>query len=374
MILGDRPYTFDRVFRMALAALMFGGLVWLLGYLSEVLIPFVAALLLAYLMDPLVRLLERLVRHRALAVMLSLCLVAGFLILLLWLVAPVVAQEAAHMGSLISDLVSNSGWAQRAAQKLPPDIWQAIKDLLARPELREIFSNAGLGKALETTARHVLPGVWGVLSGAASLIWGILGLSVVVLYLVFLLMDFRRISQGWLEMVPPNYREPVQGFANDFQSAMSSYFRGQALVAALVGVISALGFWLVGLPLGVLLGLFVGLLNMVPYLQLIALVPAALLALIHSLETGLELWLVLTLTGAVFVAAQAIQDGILVPKILGKATGLKPWVILLSLSIWGKLLGLFGLLIALPATFLLLAYYRRIALKPAEPQEPRLEE
>jgi predicted PurR-regulated permease PerM len=366
-MLDDKPYTFDRVFRLFMAVVLLAGLIWLLSYLSDVLIPFVLALLLAYMMDPLVRLLQRGLKNRALAVLAALVLVIGFLVLLGWLVVPVVVKEIAYMGRLISDLVSNSGWAQRAAEKLPPDIWQAIKDVLVSPKVREIFSGIGFNKILETTVNHILPGVWGVVSGTASFLWGLMGLSIVALYLVFLLLDFEKIAGSWAGMLPPNLREPVQGFALDFQSAMSAYFRGQALVASLVGVMAAIGFALVGLPLGVLLGLFVGLLNMVPYLQLIALVPAAMLATIHSLETGADMLTVFALTGAVFVVVQVIQDGFLVPKILGKTTGLKPWVILLSLSIWGKLLGLFGLLIALPATFLALAYYRRFVLKTDEP-------
>jgi predicted PurR-regulated permease PerM len=116
----------------------------------------------------------------------------------------------------------------------------------------------------------------------------------------------------------------------------------------------------VGLPLGILLGLFVGLLNMVPYLQIIGLIPAALLALVHAIHAGVNIWLVLGLTGLVFVVVQIIQDVILVPRIMGKVTGLNPAMMMLSLSIWGKLLGLLGMIIALPVTCLLLVYYRRL--------------
>jgi predicted PurR-regulated permease PerM len=109
-------------------------------------------------------------------------------------------------------------------------------------------------------------------------------------------------------------------------------------------------------------------LNMVPYLQVIGLIPAFLLALVHGLETGGSVWIPLALTGLVFVVVQAIQDGILVPKIMGRVTGLSPAMILLSLSVWGKLLGIFGLLIALPMTCLLLAYYRRFLASTAAAQ------
>jgi predicted PurR-regulated permease PerM len=106
-------------------------------------------------------------------------------------------------------------------------------------------------------------------------------------------------------------------------------------------------------------GLLLGLLNMVPYLQIIGMIPAMLLALFHAVETGTSVWLVLGLVGLVFAVVQVIQDAVLVPRIMGKVTGLNPAMILLSLSIWGKLLGLLGLIIALPMTCLLLVYYRR---------------
>ena len=141
---------------------------------------------------------------------------------------------------------------------------------------------------------------------------------------------------------------------------MSNYFRGQAAVAAICGVLFAIGFALIGLPLGILLGLFIGLLNMVPYLQLIGLIPAGLLAIMHAVQSGINVWMVLGLTGLVFGVVQIIQDAVLVPKIMGKVTGLNPAMMMLSLSIWGKLLGLLGMIIALPVTYMLLVYYRRL--------------
>ena len=118
--------------------------------------------------------------------------------------------------------------------------------------------------------------------------------------------------------------------------------------------------------MGVLLGVLLGVMTMIPYLQVIGAIPAVMLAAIHALETGQSFWMVLGLTGVVFVVVQIVQDVILVPKILGKAMGLSPAVMLLSLSIWGKLLGMLGLLIALPMTCLVLAYYRRLVLKQEE--------
>ena len=252
---------------------------------------------------------------------------------------------------------------------MPPDIWQALKDLAARPDVQELFKGGDALALARTVAAKALPGAWGVLRGAAGLVAGVAGIVVVVLYFVFLLQDFDNVRGGWLGMVPPSRREFVSGLADDFAAAMGRYFRAQALVAACVGVLFAVGFGLIGLPLGVLLGLAIGLMNMVPYLQLAGFVPAFFLGAIHALETGSGLWTTFALILAVFAVVQLIQDAVLTPRIMGQAMGLSPAVILLSLSVWGKLLGMLGLLLAIPLTCLAWAWYRRYV-TGEEPEPP----
>ena len=116
--------------------------------------------------------------------------------------------------------------------------------------------------------------------------------------------DFERVSDGWGNWLPPAWREPVSGFMQEFESAMSRYFRAQALVAAIVGVLHATGFVLIGLPFAVPFGLLVGLLNMVPYLQLAALPPALFLALILAASSGIGIGTAIGLTALVFATIQ----------------------------------------------------------------------
>lgn len=359
-MLGDsKPLTLDRIVRIGITVGLLWALVWLLGYLSDVLIPFAVALLLAYLLNPVVLLIQKKIPSRAVAIFITLF---GFLILLTllaWLFFPMVVHELKHMGQLLSALVNSSDIAERAAKRLPPDIWQSIREYIAKEEVQEFFRTASFWKIVESGARKVLPGLWGFITGTASLILGIIGIALVFLYFVFLLLDYQRLRSSWQDMLPVSYRDAIVAFVKDFDLAMNQYFRAQAAVASIVGILFAIGFMLVGLPMAIALGIFVGLLNMVPYLQVVGLIPALLLALIHALETGNSFWLISGLTLSVFVVVQIIQDTILVPKIMGNVTGLSPAMILLSLSIWGKLLGFFGLLIAIPITCLLLAYYKR---------------
>lgn len=358
-----KPYTFDRVIRFLLTAGIIIGLIELMGYLSDVLIPFAVALLLAYLINPLVVWVRKWVKNHTLAVLITLVVVILAAMGLASLIIPMIINEISHTGQVFSKLVTNSDLARRTEEILPENIWEWVQQLLSQSDVQDFFKTDKFWQILEKILRKLMPGVWGIITGTTSLLLGLVGLSVIGLYLVFLLMDFQKVRQGWQNLIPPSHWESISEFTQDFSDGMNRYFRGQALVAAIVGGLFAVGFYLIGLPLGILLGLFVGALNMVPYLQLIGIPPALLLALVHAIDVGGNIWLYLGLTGMVFALVQAIQDTILVPRIMGKVTGFSPAIILLSLSIWGKLLGMLGLIIALPMTALIYAYYRRFITK-----------
>ena len=173
------------------------------------------------------------------------------------------------------------------------------------------------------------------------------------------MLDYEKLSEGWIKLVPKRSRRFAAALVDDVQHGMNAYFRGQALVAFLVGVLFSIGFLIIDFPLAIGLGMFIGFLNLVPYMQGFGFIPTVLLALLKANDTGENFWLILLSACIVFIVVQSIQDAFLVPKIMGKLMGLNPAVILLSLSVWGSLLGLIGLIIALPLTTLLLSYYRR---------------
>jgi predicted PurR-regulated permease PerM len=186
-----------------------------------------------------------------------------------------------------------------------------------------------------------------------------LSISLIMLYLFFILFDFERVSKGWRPYVPKKWRGVVTKLWKDLVYGMNQYFRGQMLVALCVGVLFSIGFVLINFPAAIAFGMFIGLLNMVPYLQVVSILPMALLAMLKAANTGMGFWPVMLMALSVMLVVQLIQDMLLVPKIMGKRMNLHPAVILLSLSIWGHLLGLLGMIVALPLTTLLLAYLRR---------------
>ena len=371
-MLNPRPYTLDRIVRLALAGAVAVGLVWLLAFLSDVLMPFAAALVLAYLLNPLVELLQRLVKNRLVAVLLSLllCLAAG--VALVWVVAPLVGQEISRAANLVQELANNSALAQRATKELPAKLWPLIQSLLDRPAVKDFLGSSDLWSMLASLARKILPGLWGLLSQVGSFFAALAGLLVVLLYMFFLMLDLEAFNQGWREAIPPAYRQRTLELVEDFTGALRSYFRAQAAVAGLVGVLFAIGFALIGLPLGILLGLFMGVLNMVPYLQILGAIPAFFLAILAALQQGQSLWPMLGLTALVFAVVQVIQDAILTPRIVGRTMSLSPAFLLLSLSVWGKLLGFLGLLLAIPFTCLAWAWYQRFVVRKDEEQQQTL--
>ena len=348
-------YTFDRVVRLIIALAVIIGLALLVNRLSGVLLPFLIGWLLAYLIHPLVKFVQYKMKvgNRGLSIMISLLFIAIVITGLGFAVVPAIGNEIMSMHNS-QFTIHNFGVNSEFIGQLYGFVENLDFEKWLNPE------------TLKSAFEKLVPGVWGLLSGTWELIAGVFVLFVVFLYVVFILVDYENINRGAREMIPPKYRELVEGVFEDLESGMNRYFRGQSLVAFIVGVLFAIGFKIVGLPMAITIGLFIGVLNLVPYLQTVGVVPVVLLCLVKSAEGDVNFWWMLLGCFIVFVVVQGTQDLFLVPKIMGKAMGLNPAVILLSLSIWGALLGIVGMIIALPVTTLLISYYKRFILNSEE--------
>ena len=348
-------YTFDRVVRLVIALAIVIGVALLVNRLSSVLLPFLIGWLLAYLIHPLVKFVQYKMKvgNRGLSIFIALLFIGIVITGLGFAVIPAMVSEMRQIADYrlqiteqIPLVVSDGSlvaWFYSFTESIDVEKWLNADTLKG---------------ALDS----LLPSVKGLVSGTWAAIARVFVVFVVFLYVVFILIDFEKINRGAREMIPPRYRELVEGVFEDLESGMNRYFRGQSLVAFIVGVMFAIGFKIVGLPMAITVGLFIGVLNLVPYLQTVGVVPVVLLCLVKSAETGHSFWWILLACFIVFVVVQGIQDLFLVPKIMGKAMGLNPAVILLSLSIWGSLLGIVGMIIALPITTLLISYYKRFVI------------
>jgi len=352
----DKPFTFDRVSRIVFSVLMIGGWIYLLAVLKNALLPFLIAWLMAYMMQPFVRFFQYKLKFksRVLSITAVLVSLAGLLILLYQLVVPSIIDEIQGTFQLLQTHQGNP-------ENIPliPESWRIyIVNQMDLLHLSELVSRENL----LNTLKQIAPRMWTLLSSTFSLLFSVTILFVVMLYFIFILLDYEKIAEGWIKLIPERYRPFAQGLAEDVEVSMNRYFRGQALIALCVGVLFAIGFKIIDFPLAVSLGLFIGFLNLIPYLQTLGLIPMLLLSLLKAAETGGSFWLIFGSALLVLCVVQGIQDLFLTPKIMGKAMGLNPAIILLSLSIWGTLLGFVGLIVALPLTTLSLSYYKRFIL------------
>ena len=353
-------WSLDRIMRFLKFLVLFTVGILLVYYLRGVLFPFFAAFLMAYIVNPIVNWLETKVKYRVIAVIIVL-LVAGLVIGgALRLFIPMVITEIQNLGILIAKMFNDSEWSSRIAHLMPGGLFETIHSLISWDQLAVAMQRLDFWSEVQNIAGKVLPGAWGVLSYTGTIVLWFSGAAVIFMYLVFIMLDMPKLRRGVLTLIPEKFKVRASSFARETDQFMGTYFRAQSLVALTVGILYAIGFGIMGLPMGVAFGLFSGALNMIPYLQLTTIPLALLLAIVHALNTGMPFWEVALIVGAIYLVVQIIQDFFLVPRIVGGSMNLPPVGIILSLSIWGKLLGFLGLLVAIPFTCLCLVYLQKL--------------
>ena len=356
------PITFDSFVRGFLGVLLFAGIVMLLNRLSSVLVPFFLAWLIAYLMFPLVKFFQYRchLKYRIVGILLSFLVVGLVLAGVFMLMVPPMVEESLRVKDLLVAYLSHS----QLVNNIPDAIEDFVRSHLSVDDIKGIVTQDGFMDGVKAT----LPKVWDVITQSISVVSSMFSLTMVLLYTLFILLDYEVICRSWPGLIPERYRHFAVQLVADVEDGMNKYFRGQAMVALCVGVLFSIGFLIIGFPMAVGLGMFIGLLNMVPYLQLLGFVPTILLAIVKAADTGQNFWVILLLALVVFAVVQMIQDTFLTPKIMGHVTGLNSAIILLSLSIWGSLLGILGMIIALPLTTLLISYYQKYVIKSEKKQ------
>lgn len=360
-----QPITFDSFIRSLLILGVLVGLGLIIKSLSNVLLPFFIAWLLAYLMYPLVRFLQYKckLRNRTLSIIVAALIVLATLTGFFALIIPPIVQEMSKLSGLISEFSTR----KLEGLNIAPYISQFFEQYTT--EYQKTLLDLVQNKSFMEVAQALVGQLWNFVYQTLDFAVGIVGSLIVLLYMFFILQDYELISEGWIKFVPKQSRAFASQLSSDVKRGMNSYFRGQGTVAFIVGVLFSIGFLMVGMPMAVGLGMFMGLLNLVPYLQTLGFVPMALLSLLKAADTGENFWWIFFLGFLVVAVVQVLQDAVLVPKIMGSAMGLNPAVILLSLSIWGSLLGFIGLIIALPLTTLLISYYRQFILEESPESE-----
>ena len=355
----SRPYTFDRVVRIIITVACIAGAVWLINLLKHVLLPFCLACLIAYILEPMLEMNMRILRlkKRGIPTFVTLFEVTLILGILTYLFIPSLIKELSQMSSMISDYYNRN----LSIPLIPESVHDFIRSHFNLSDLSKLLSEQNIEKILDSGTSFV--------TGSLEFVMHTIEWFLTFIYVIFIMIDYVQLMRGFRMLVPPKYRGIVYRVGNDIKESMDRYFRGQALIALCAAVFYCIGFSIVGLPLAIVMGILVGVLYLIPYFQYITLIPVIILCLISSTAAGVEFWPMLGQCILVYVVSQCICDYVLTPKIMGKAMGLNPAIILLSLSVWGTLLGLIGMIIALPLTTLLLAYYSEYVINQGEKKE-----
>lgn len=183
-----------------------------------------------------------------------------------------------------------------------------------------------------------------------------------ILYFVYINYEFRYFEDRWKKYFDNKRSEKVKRVVDDFQKTFVAYFKQRSKIVVIYMVIYTAAFFIIGLPGALILGIIAGLLCFVPYLQYLALIPISLGCLVLSMETNNNFFIYFGIISGVFILSSFLEELVLYPRIMNRTVTMNPVIIMLSLSVWGYLLGIFGVLIALPLTSLVLSYVKQILL------------
>lgn len=336
----------DRLRQIALTIWIVVGLValgWVFLVIGEAIrviwLPLAFAAGLVFLLEPAVKVFERLRFPRLVGAILAFVVLAAVLVAVGSLVWPTVQAQGAELIEQLPDLyVAVVEWLRETALTLGVNIDELLSQEAIEAWLRDPANQATIQDLLFGFGA----GAGVVLRGVAETI-AVVGLAPVLA--IYLLMDLDRFKKQFLELTPPNHRREVAYVSGEVGTALGSFVRGQLLVALIVGIGSSIGMWAIDLPFWLIVGIVAGFLNMVPFLGPI--VGGALAALVALLNGDLwqAIWAVL-----IMILVQQIDNHLITPAIQRARVNLSPLAIVLALIIGGAVAGILGVLVAIPAT------------------------
>lgn len=351
----SRYWTVDRIMRLVIGLAIAAALIYMVRYLSNVLLPFFVACFIAYILQPIVDMNRRLTRTkgRVIPSILTLVDVTVVIALVVYIFLPSVIKELNTLGDILKSVSSGE-------VKLPK-FYVTVVDFI-----NKYFNPDNISGMLDGThIEALLSKGSSLLEESIGVVMEILSWLLTLIYILFILIDYPEISRGFKLIIPHKYRPRTMVVVRDVENSMNHYFRGQGVVAMCAAVFYCIGFSIVGLPLAIPMGIIVGVLYMIPYFQYVTLIPVAAICFVYSLGGSVEFLPEMGKCLLVYVVSQCICDYVITPHIMGKEMGLNPAIILLSLSVWGSLLGIIGMIIALPVTALIMTYYERYISNPA---------
>ena len=315
-------------------------LVALLLLLKSILLPFVAGMAIAYLLDPLCDRLEAMGSSRTVATTIVTAVFAVVVILLLLLIVPLAIQQTIAFLSSLPDFIS------RTQDRLLP-YYAELQQRFDLPDVTELgaLARTRIGTAL-TWLGGLLEGVITQGLALANLLSLVFITPVVAFYL---LRDWDRLIARIDDLLPRDHADVIRELAMQANDSLAGFARGQSMVCLILGLFYAIALVIVGLPFGAVVGLVAGLLTFIPYV-------GSLTGFVVSMAIAVgqfDSWGSVALVAIIFVVGQVIEGNFLTPKLVGDRVGLHPVWIIFALLAGGALFGFVGLLLAVPMAALI---------------------
>lgn len=362
----EQKITFDKFIRWTLVVACVFAVLYAVNYLSNVLLPFFIAWFFAYLLNPAVLFVQNKlkVKIRAIAIIITMMAVIAVIGGIVYLIIPPMFEQFQKLSEVLTR------WLQQTTHH--NNLTLLIREWIEenQHEITRYFHS----QDFSNTVKSAMPKVFALLGQTANIAMSIAGSCIVLLYMFFILLDYEYLTNNWIKIFPKKNRPFWHALMGDVKHELNNYVRGQGMVALCMGIMFCIGFSIIDFPMAIGLGILIGIMDLVPYLHTFALIPTAFLAMLKAADTGQNFWYVFGMAFLIFAVVQIITDMVVTPKIMGKAMGLNPAILLLSLSVWGALLGFIGLIVALPLTTLLIAYWQRYVTKEHVKDDDNMEE
>lgn len=343
--------------RLILVAIAGAVLIWLLMQSWGALGPFILALVLAYLMLPVVNRLAR-VMPRVLAILVVYLVFIGLGAGLVWWLAPRAAEQ-------VNGIVSNTPAYTKQVQAWTRDLTAWYNSLPVSPDARQSIEQA-VRDSLGSIGSAVQSGLLSVLGAVSRTMGFVVGLVIIPFWLFYVLKDKDRGISAFNGMLPESWRTDVWRIVRIINGVLSSYIRGQLLLALAVGVATFIGMIIVGAPYPLLLALISGLTEVIPVVgPILGAVPGLALSAFSG-----EGWVMVLKVLAVYVVVQQLENNLLVPKIQGDSVKLHPSIIMVALVVGSQIGGLFGLIVAVPVAAILRDVYLYLYRRHTEDYSP----
>jgi len=339
--------TLRRVFILAGIAL----LLWTLYLLKPVVIPFVAALLVAYLFSPLVDKLHDVGLPRWLSISIVFIGIGIVLTLAIWYLVPLIWQQLMYARDNIPAII---GWINSTFLPWLSNTFNVVEMEIDTNQISDVVMNY---VQTNYSADSIQPFLLRLAQYGINFLQ--IGGTIVLIPIIafYFLLDWDRMLGSLRRLIPRPYEKSTLKIVGECHSVLGAFVKGQFLVMILLGIVYAVGLQLIGLEVGLIIGMVAGLASIIPYLGFAVGIIAAVIATL--LQFGIDWWQ-LVLVGIVFMVGQAVEGYILQPFLLGDKIGLSPVAVVFAVLAGAQLAGFLGMLIALPVAAVIVVLLRHV--------------